>query len=174
MFDEILKNVLFDKKNKEIRENKDKISFTSDIPTMKDIRGKVWIFDDFGYGKGFPVSNKLISKQNKFAVIRTRVKIDAVEKHFKNNVIGNKDSGNIYINNLSANSAALGYLLKTPQDFAKKVNDSVFNFKGFLGIVVFDFPSEDVIRYVIRQNSFITLKTLKNRRKSLRNRRQRK
>jgi len=80
-----------------------------------------------------------------------RSKKKKVAEHFKI-AAGNKDKGILYINNLSANAAARGNLLTTPKDLAKVVNNAVFDHKDFLGTVVFDFPSEDAIRHVIKQN----------------------
>jgi len=37
-------------------------------------------------------------------------------------------------------------------DMAAAVNEVTYDFAGFLGIIVFDFPSEEVLGYVIDQN----------------------
>ena len=55
----------------------------------------------------------------------------------------------MFINYLSASS---DYLLVTPSEIAKNVNKEVFKFKGRLGIILCDFPGENLISYLIDQN----------------------
>jgi len=129
--------------------------YDTSIPTLGQVRGKMWLFDDFGYGKGFSSGNSLIIKQNYWKagwINPEDVKIKKVKGQFKEAAF-NKDSGNLYINNLSSNPAAKLNIFKSPMDMAAAVNQVTYAFAGFLGIVVFDFPSEDVIGYVIDQNN---------------------
>ena len=55
----------------------------------------------------------------------------------------------LFINYLSASS---DYLLVSPREIAKSVNKEVFKFKGRLGIILCDFPGENLISYLIEQN----------------------
>lgn len=43
-------------------------------------------------------------------------------------------------------------LRKNPLDYALEINHVVFEEYGYLGIVLFDFPSCEVIDHVIKQN----------------------
>jgi len=132
------------------------VVYNSDInTTVADTKGKIWLWDDFEYGKGFSTGNTAIIKQNDWQAGWLNPKNDkkaAVVAHFQK-AVGKGGSSNFYINNLSANAAASGNVLVTPADIAETVNLAAFDYKGFVGIVVFDFPSDGVIKHVIDQNS---------------------
>jgi len=130
------------------------MKYNTDIPTMGEIRGHIWLFDDFEYSKGFPTSHSKIIKQNDWKagwIKPGKVKAEKVKQHFEA-AEGKQDSGNLYINNLSANAAAKGNLFVTPEDLASEVNSVTLEHKSFLGIVACDFPSQKLIDHVIAQN----------------------
>jgi hypothetical protein len=62
------------------------------------------------------------------------------------------NDGKIYVNYLSGVS---DYGIITPKYCAYYTNKEVFKYKGRLGFVLLDFPGEDLIEYLIKQN-FIT------------------
>jgi hypothetical protein len=64
---------------------------------------------------------------------------------FKNN--------RIFLNYLSCSS---DYAMMTPYTAAKKCNKIAMNYNGRLGIVLADYPGEDLIKHLISQNIFIS------------------
>ena len=59
------------------------------------------------------------------------------------------NDGNIYLNYLSGVS---DYGFITPKAVAYETNKEVFKYNGRLGIVLLDFPGEELISYLIQQN----------------------
>jgi hypothetical protein len=59
------------------------------------------------------------------------------------------NDGNIYLNYLSGVS---DYGIITPKAVAYETNKEVFKYNGRLGIVLIDFPGEELISYLIEQN----------------------
>ena len=140
---------LFDEK---IQNYKNKIiyfSFNNEINyKLGELRGKILFIELFG-GKihiknGIEVQNEWVCNYQKNIIDKKR-KV----KRFFNKAINLLNIKKLFINYLSASS---DYLLVTPSEIAKNVNKEVFKFKGRLGIILCDFPGENLISYLIDQN----------------------
>ena len=99
--------------------------------------------------------------QNKWS-INTRFSLNNKKRKIKqnfhralafNNNNKNKKNTNskIFLNYLSCSS---DYALMTPYTAAKKCNKIALRYKGRLGIVLADYPGEDLIKHLIEQNNF--------------------
>ena len=73
-----------------------------------------------------------------------------IKRHL-NKAIVDVNSTKIYVNYLSGSS---DYILVTPEKNAYQTNKVVFRFKGRLGIVLADFPGEELIDHLLAQNDF--------------------
>lgn len=83
-------------------------------------------------------SNKIFEKKRK------------IKEHFIDAFL-DKTPGFLYINYLSASS---DYLMVSASKIAKETNKIPFKFKGRLGIVLCDFPGEQLIKHLIAQNAY--------------------
>ena len=138
--------------NENIQEYKDIIinfSFNQEIEyTLGELRGKILFIEVFN-GKiyrrtGIEVQNEWVCNY-KANIIDKKRKV----KRFFNKTINLIKIKKLFINYLSASS---DYLLVSPGEIAKNINKEVFKFKGRLGIVLCDFPGENLISYLIEQN----------------------
>ena len=143
---------LFDEK---IEKYKNKIvyfSFENEINySLGELRGKILFIELFD-GKihrrnGIKVQNEWVCNY-KVNIIDKKRKI----KRFFNKSITLINMKKLFINYLSASS---DYLLISPSEIAKNTNKEVFKFKGRLGIVLCDFPGENLISHLIDQNNNI-------------------
>ena len=146
LYEEYIKNI----KNKIIE-------FEKDI-TMGDIRGKILVIKIFGrsttYMPGFVIQNKW-SINTRFSLNNKKRKIKQNFHRalaFNNNNKNKKNTNSkIFLNYLSCSS---DYALMTPYTAAKKCNKIALRYKGRLGIVLADYPGEDLIKHLIEQNNF--------------------
>ena len=130
---------------------KDKIiEFKKKDITMGEIRGKILIIKIFGrstlYQPGFLIQNKWnintrFSMNTKKRKIKENIHRSLASRHDKNS--------KIFLNYLSSSS---NYALMTPYTAAKKCNKIPLRYKGKLGIVLADYPGEDLIKHLIEQN----------------------
>ena len=112
------------------------------------IRGKIFFINVF-HGKVHLI--KLYKVQNEFRVNFNgdiKIKKRLVKKMF-NRAQTLINDGNIYLNYLSGVS---DYGIITPKAVAYETNKEVFKYNGRLGIVLLDFPGEELISYLIQQN----------------------
>ena len=127
-------------------------SFDDEIEyTLGQLRGKILFIEVFN-GKihrrnGIEVQNEWVCNY-KANIIDKKRKV----KRFFNKTINLINTKKLFINYLSASS---DYLLVSPGEIAKNVNKEVFKFQGRLGIILCDFPGENLISYLIKQNSNI-------------------
>ena len=117
--------------------------------TLGEIRGKIFIIKIFG-GSTKHVPNFFI--QNNWTV-NCRFCINKKKRKIKQNfhraiAINNKK---IFVNYLSASS---DYAMMTPYTASKKCNKIAMRYNGRLGIVLVDYPGEDLIKHLINQNFY--------------------
>ena len=115
--------------------------------TIGEIRGKIFVIKVFE-GSTSRIPNFFI--QNKWT-INFRCYLNDKKRKIKENIhraisINNDE---IFLNYLSASS---DYAMMTPYTAAKKCNEVVMRYNGRLGIVVADYPGEDLIKHLIKQN----------------------
>ncbi len=113
-----------------------------------NLRGKILFINVF-HGKVH--LTKLYKVQNFFRVNfydDMKKKKRLVKKMF-NRAQTLTNDGNIYLNYLSGVS---DYGFITPKAVAYETNKEVFKYNGRLGIVLLDFPGEELISYLIEQN----------------------
>ena len=129
------KNKIFEYENKDV--------------TMGEIRGKIFIIKIFG-GSTRYVPNFFI--QNNWTV-NCRLCINAKKRKIKENFHRsiNINNGKIFVNYLSASS---DYAMMTPYTAAKKCNKIAMRYNGRLGIILMDYPGEELIKHLISQNAF--------------------
>ena len=116
--------------------------------SLGEIRGKILMIKIF-HGSTRKISNFKI--QNKWTCnFRTHInnKKREIKKHFQRSLYGN-DGHTIYLNFLSASS---DYAMMTPYTAATFCNKIPLKYKGKLGIVLIDYPGEDLIDHLISQN----------------------
>lgn len=117
---------------------------------LGDIRGKIL------FVKAFHILATRISNfnvQNDWVVnfpSSIKDKKRKIKRHL-NKAIVDVSSTKIYVNYLSGSS---DYILVTPEKNAYQTNKVVFRFKGRLGIVLADFPGEELIDHLLAQNDF--------------------
>ena len=117
--------------------------------TLGEIRGKILIIKIFNKSTRF-VPNFFI--QNNWTV-NCRLCINKKKRRIKENfhrAIAIKNN-KIFLNYLSSSS---DYGMMTPYTAAKKCNKIAMRYNGRLGIILADYPGEDLIKHLINQNSF--------------------
>ena len=146
LYEEYIKNI----KNKIIE-------FNSKDITMGEIRGKILIIKIFGrstsYMPGFVIQNKW-SINTRFSLNNKKRKIKENFHRalaFNNKYSSDISNSKIFLNYLSASS---DYAMMTPYTAAKKCNKLALRYKGRLGIILVDYPGEDLIKHLIEQNNF--------------------
>jgi 1-phosphatidylinositol phosphodiesterase len=122
---------------------------TEHIPYLDEVRGKIWPIFDFPYQYGYKWSDMNLQdhwdiKDNE----DIETKVSHIRLHFERSIV-NIDRQKLFINHCSGT----GHLW--PDEVAKRTNKISFDYSGRLGIVVFDYPSEDIIHHLICQNSYL-------------------
>ena len=119
--------------------------------TIENLRGKIFFINIF-HKKVNLVPLYIV--QNDYVVNFSDNIIDKKRKikRLFNRSVTLINDGKIYVNYLSGVS---DYGIITPKYCAYYTNKEVFKYKGRLGFVLLDFPGEDLIEYLIKQN-FIT------------------
>jgi 1-phosphatidylinositol phosphodiesterase len=132
------------------------------IPTLNECRGKIWPILEFVNPSdgNFLWSDSNIVLQDDYQLIMVTFTISdkqgSIKKHIES-LPKTPDGTKLYINHCSASPVGTGQAIKT---VAKETNSVPMKYTGFLGITIFDYPSEKVILYVIQQNG---LKKLRRR-----------
>ena len=115
--------------------------------TMGEMRGKLFVIKVFE-GSTSRIPNFFI--QNSWSV-NFRCYMNKKKRKIKENfhrAISIKDN-RIFLNYLSASS---DYAMMTPYTAAKQCNQIAMRYHGRLGIVLADYPGEDLIKHLIQQN----------------------
>ena len=123
------------------------ISYNNKDITLGEIRGKILVIKVFE-GNTSRIPNFLI--QNSWSV-NFRCYLNKKKRKIKENLnraITINDT-QIFLNYLSASS---DYAMMTPYTAAKQCNEIPMKYHGRLGIVVADYPGEDLIEHLINQN----------------------
>lgn len=123
------------------------VSYENKDITLGEIRGKLFVIKVFE-GSTRNIANFFI--QNAWSV-NFRCYMNNKKRKIKENFhraisINNKQ---IYLNYLSASS---DYAMMTPYTAAKQCNELALRYHGRLGIVLADYPGEDLIKHLIDQN----------------------
>ncbi|KAL4448680.1 hypothetical protein ABPG74_012769 [Tetrahymena malaccensis] len=127
---------------------------TGGIPQVKDLRGKVWILPYYNWKlNGFSLEKlkleDILHHQDAFEVNLMDKKHQIIEHYVK--AFFNKDlrsqGKKLFINNINAVK-----WYKWPSEFAKALNQFVYDKKYFEGIVALDFPGESLVKEIIKSN----------------------
>ena len=127
-------------------QDKIKVYENQDI-TMGEIRGKLFVIKVFE-GSTSCITNFFIqnSWSINFSCYLNRKKRKIKENLHRAISINNQ---RVYLNYLSASSS---YAMMTPYTAAKTCNELAMRYHGRLGIIVADYPGEDLIKHLIAQN----------------------
>ena len=123
------------------------VSYNNKDITLGEIRGKLFVVKVFE-GSTSRIPNFLI--QNSWSV-NFRCYMNKKKRKIKENLhraISINDN-QIFLNYLSASS---DYAMMTPYTAAKQCNEIPMRYHGRLGIVLADYPGEDLIEHLINQN----------------------
>ena len=121
--------------------------YRNDDVTLGQIRGKILAIKVFG-GSTSHIPNFHI--QNKWTVnfrFYINQKARRIKEAFHRAISAN--DGKIYLNYLSASS---DYAMMTPFTAADKCNKIPMRYRGRMGVVLADYPGEDLIKHLINQN----------------------
>lgn len=123
------------------------VSYNNKDITLGEIRGKILVIKVFE-GNTCRIPNFLI--QNSWTV-NFRCYLNKKKRKIKENLHRALSINNnqIFLNYLSASS---DYAMMTPYTAAKQCNELPMRYHGRLGIVVADYPGEDLIEHLINQN----------------------
>ena len=116
---------------------------------MGEIRGKILIIKIFNRSTRY-IPNFII--QNNWTVncrFLMNKKKRRIKENFHRAIAINNNK--IFLNYLSSSS---DYAMMTPYTAAKKCNKIALRYNGRLGIILADYPGEDLIKHLINQNSF--------------------
>ena len=131
------------------KDYKDKIaSYQNKDITLGEIRGKIFMVKVFE-GSTSNIPNFLI--QNSWSV-NFRWYMNKKKRKIKTSfhrAIAVNDHSKINLNYLSASS---DYAMMTPYTAAKQCNEIAMRYHGRLGVVLADYPGEDLIDHLIKQN----------------------
>jgi 1-phosphatidylinositol phosphodiesterase len=121
--------------------------FISDyMPYLDEIRGKIWPVFDFSFDYGFKWS---ACKIQDYWDIKSEDdlihKCSSIMLHCEKTIL-HADRKDLFINFCSGS----GFLW--PDAVSQVTNKILFDYKGKMGIVVFDYPGEDLICHLISQN----------------------
>ena len=123
------------------------VSYNNKDITLGEIRGKLFVVKVFE-GSTSRIPNFLI--QNSWSV-NFRCYMNKKKRKIKENLHRALSINNsqIFLNYLSASS---DYAMMTPYTAAKQCNEIPMRYHGRLGIVLADYPGEDLIEHLINQN----------------------
>ena len=151
-------NVAFTRYFNKIKSKYRKLFYISSrIPTLGQVRGKIWPIIDFVYfGDAFRwKNNPKLHLQDEYHWHGERKKRRYILQHL---VDSQGRPHQIHLNLFSASVSNVKQGIKslgaTPKRISKKMNRVIFDISRskFLGICVFDFPSQQIIRRVYLRN----------------------
>jgi len=120
----------------------------TDIPTVKEIRGKIYVLQQFPADYKIGTEWKDINLQDDWDVKDYLEKKKAILHHYTKALQRNSQQNIFYINFCSGTGMA-----GTPLMLSRKTNDLVLSFtKGPCGIIVMDYPQNIHIRHIINLN----------------------
>ena len=123
------------------------VSYQNKDITLGEIRGKLFVIKVFE-GSTSNIPNFLI--QNSWSV-NFRWYMNKKKRKIKENFHRalSMNDNRIFLNYLSASS---DYAMMTPYTAAKQCNEIAMRYHGRLGVVLADYPGEDLINHLIQQN----------------------
>jgi hypothetical protein len=123
------------------------VSYQNKDITLGEIRGKLFVVKVFE-GSTSNIPNFLI--QNSWSV-NFRWYMNKKKRKIKENFHRalSMNDNRIFLNYLSASS---DYAMMTPYTAAKQCNEIAMRYHGRLGVVLADYPGEDLINHLIQQN----------------------
>ena len=122
------------------------ISLTEYIPNLKEIRKKIWIMPNFSFDLGYKWTKADIQDEYQ---IETNKELDKKVDLIKNHIL-KANTGTL--NTLFINfCSGVGYI-HWPYSIAKVTNKIPMDYKGKMGIVIMDFPGEEAVQHLIKQN----------------------
>lgn len=128
----------------------DLLLLKKEIPTMKEMRSKVWVLQD-GYELGSKSWDSLAIQDH--YDFKFNKNLDKKKEEIKNHMSKANESSQkeLFANHCSAK----GEYFKEPHLVAKEIN-KVISEDGVklkkIGIIIFDFPGEEVIKFIIDKN----------------------
>merc|ERR1712032_193743 len=117
--------------------------FSDRAPLLSEVRGKIFVLEDFPFNKGFSYDNCDIQD---FFDLGTPFSLGKKEKLVKEQ-IDNSNSGDsltFYLNHCSGTGWSC-----FPFYVAENVNPVPYSNLGRLGIIIMDFPGEKLIKHLI-------------------------
>lgn len=148
--DRLLSNILF-KYNKYILQ-------TNTIPLIGQLRGKFLLMlsditvTNYVYIEWLNID--LFAKQTDFVYKsknEKKKKILSMDALIAQNTYQGMNPLSFYVNEFSANGLPGGNLLGTIKSIAKEMNQIVTEIEGRVGIVIFDYPSQELIDYLLNK-----------------------
>lgn len=126
---------------------KSKLLLTTQVPLVKDIRGKVFlIVENLRYDNAFEWNGGQIALQDYFSDITVEDKRKKVKAYIE---LSKRRKDLFIVNHCSATYYGI---TKYNVEYAIGVNSVVYNETGFSGVFPMDFPGEEVVTHIIRQN----------------------
>lgn len=125
----------------------DIITYGLDLPMLDDIRGKIWLFSSFNLSNcyNFDWTDKQ-DDYNYDTLLSLGKKKDEIRQQAQKAISG--DLNTQFVNFCSASG-----VLAMPWSVALETNKVIFEYTGRMGIVVFDFPGENLIQHLIDCNN---------------------
>ena len=124
-----------------------KLLLSNQIPFMKDIRGRIFlIVENLRYSSAFAWNNGQITVQDRFSDIS----VDDKRKKVKAYIDLSKRRKDLFIIN-HCSATYLGVNAYNVE-YAIAANSVVYSENGFSGVFPMDFPGEELVTHIIRQN----------------------
>lgn len=134
---------------------KSKLLLTTQVPFVKDIRGKVFlIVENLRYDNAFKWKGGQMALQDYFSDITVEDKRKKVKEYIE---LSKRRKDLFIVNHCSATYYGI---TKYNVEYAINVNSVVYNETGFSGVFPMDFPGEEVVTHIIRQNDVYMGKTV--------------
>lgn len=135
-----------------LNKNDDIILSQKNIPTMAQLRGKAFIMNNFDYKDAFIWNGDHFVLQDFYDLKgRFREQIDKKKSLVKKYMYDSETDDSLYINHCSATGVKM---LRSIKRIANEINSVPYlEEKPFSGTIVFDYPSEELVNRVIRQNN---------------------
>lgn len=121
-------------------------SLLRNIPNIGEIRKKIWIINNFDNSVGFKYNCCQVQDYYDVDLLKMDYKKNKIKIHLDETI--NNYNNKLYINFCSGCSGGA-----YPYTVARNTNEIIFSYFGsLLGIIVMDFPGEELIDHIILQN----------------------
>lgn len=127
--------------------------FRTDIPKLKQVRGKLVILQNFASDQHLGIPYDSLDVSDLWSTDQVDVKMKSIINHLKSALTGN--SKKLFL----THSSCTGHLLESqisPKDLATEINPRCFEFiksiKGRLGIIAMDFPDFNLVSAIVNSN----------------------